>query len=326
MRQAGRYQSSYRKIRQKIGFFDLCKTPELAAQITVNAVQELGVDAAIIFSDIMVALESMGINVALSEKGPEIHHGPLDRPAIDALRVPDPSEAISFQLEAIRLARRELEGVVPLIGFAGAPLTLASYLLEGGHSSSHAQFRAFLFGAPQLAHALLEKISHCVASQLRAQIAAGCQAVQLFDSWAGILGPDDYRTFGLPYTQYIFQQLADLKVPRILFATISATLLEAMAESGAEVIGLDWRVRLADARLALGRRVAIQGNLDPACLFLEPASLERRLQALLAQAGAGPGYIFNLGHGILPQTPEPNVRFLVETVHRLSRAKREAHA
>lgn len=319
MRQAGRYQASYRAIRERVPFFELCKTPELAARVTLNAVEELGVDAAILFSDILIAVEAMGAPVQLTEAGPKLEAPVRTRADVDALCVPDPSEAVPFVQETVRLVKEALAGKVPLIGFAGAPFTLASYLVEGGHSKSYERLKGLLFGEPQVAHALLDKLARTVAAQLRAQIEAGCQAVQLFDSWAGILAPEDYRTFALPYTRQIFDALADCKVPRILFATSASTLLEAMAGSGAEVIGVDWRIDLDRARQVLGPSIAVQGNLDPACLTMEQPALERRVADVLRRGG-GSGHIFNLGHGVLPGTAEAKVRLLVETVHRLSAA------
>jgi uroporphyrinogen decarboxylase len=318
MRQAGRYQASYRAIRARTPFFTLCKTPELAARVTVNAVEELGVDAAILFSDILIAVESMGAAVSLTEEGPRLDSPIRDSAAVDALAVPDPSEAIPFVMEAIRLVRTELAGRVPLIGFAGAPLTLASYLVEGGGSKSYPNTRALFFGEPRVAHCLMDKLCHTVASQLRFQVEAGCQAVQLFDSWAGIFGPDDYRAFALPYNRRIVEELAGSGVPRIIFATGAGTFLDALEDTGADVVGLDWRTDLAGARRQLGPDTPVQGNLDPGCLFLDEADLEARVKAILDAAGSGGGHIFNLGHGVLPQTPERRVRFLVETVHRLS--------
>jgi uroporphyrinogen decarboxylase len=326
MRQAGRYQASYRAIREKTPFFELCKTPELAAKVTVDAVEQLGVDAAILFSDILIAVESMGAPVELTEKGPVLHHPVRDRAAVDALKVPDPAEAIPFVFEAIRQIRAALDGAVPLIGFAGAPLTLASYLVEGGSSKSYVNVRQMFYGDPATAHALMDKLSRTVASQLRAQVEAGCQAVQLFDSWAGIFGPTDYRAFALPYNRRIMEELAGCGVPRIIFATGAGTFIEALAETGAEVIGLDWRTEIPVARARLGPNVVLQGNLDPGCLFLqEEAELEARVRTILEQAGPR-RHIFNLGHGVLPPTGEARARALVEAVHRVSAELREGGA
>jgi len=318
MRQAGRYQASYRAIRKQVAFFDLCKTPELAARVTVDAVEQLAVDAAIIFSDILVAVEAMGAPVQLTEQGPKLESPLRCMADVEALRVPDPVQSVPFLLEAVRQARRALDGVVPLIGFAGAPLTLASYLVEGGHSKNFEQLKRLLLCQPDAAHALLDRLARTVTLQLQAQVEAGCQAVQLFDSWAGILSPADYREFALPYTRRIFDELKPLGVPRIHFATCASTLLEAMAETGAEVLGVDWRVNLSEARDRLGPDVTLQGNLDPACLFLDEERLEQRIAQVL-QSGAGRRHIFNLGHGVLPGTEEARARFVVQAVHRLGR-------
>jgi uroporphyrinogen decarboxylase len=320
MRQAGRYQASYRALRQRLSFLELCHTPELAAQVTVNAVHELGVDAAIIFSDILVAAEAMGASVEITEAGPVILEPVRQAAALEKLRVPDPADAVPYLLEAVRVARRELQGEVPLIGFVGGPLTLASYLVEGGHSRSYSQLKRLIFAEPATAHRLMEMLSRTALALLRAQVEAGCQAVQIFDSWGGVLGPADYQSFVLPYLRQIIEGLDDCRVPRILFATGAASLLELMAETGAEVIGVDWRVGLDEVRRRLGPR-AVMGNLDPGCLFMPLPALEKRIGETLAQAGSAPGYIFNLGHGVLPETSPEAAQFLVQTVHRLSAAR-----
>lgn len=318
MRQAGRYQPSYRKLREQVEFFELCRQPELAARVTVNAVDELGVDAAIIFSDILVPVMAMGAHVELTERGPRIASPVTDQAGIDALRVFDPREEVGYVMDAVRLTTRELAGKVPLIGFAGAPLTLASYLTEGGHSRNFASLKALLFTDPAAAHALMDKLARVVSAHLRAQVEAGCAAVQVFDSWAGILSPRDYRELCLPYLRRIMEELADTGVPRILFGTCTGTLLELFKESGADVIGLDWRIGLDEARARLGADMPVQGNLDPCCLFMDEPALERRIALVLQEAGPEPGHIFNLGHGVLPPTDPGRARFLVETVHRLS--------
>ena len=321
MRQAGRYQASYQALRQQHSFLEMCRTPELAARITCAAVDELGVDAAIIFSDILLVLEAMGAPVEFTEAGPVLHDPLRDRQAVDRLKVPDPQQALPYVMEAIQQTRGSLREEVPLIGFAGAPLTLASYLVEGGGSKSYLNLRRLLFGDPHTAHALLEKLTRAVTGLLRAQVEAGCQAIQLFDSWGGTLGPQDYARFGLPYLRRIMEGVGG-GVPKIIFGTGTATLLDQLGQSGADVVGLDWRVDLAQARRRLGPKMAIQGNLDPGCLFLGRQELEQRVAELLQQAGGAPGYIFNLGHGVLQTTDEDKVRFLVETVHRLSGASR----
>jgi len=318
MRQAGRYQPSYRALRARVPFLELCRTPELAAQVTVNAVRELGVDAAIIFSDILVAAEAMGTKLELTEAGPVLPEPVLNASAVERLRVPDPTEAVPYLLEAVRLARRELDGVVPLIGFAGAPLTLATYLVEGGHSKTYSRLKRMIFAEPATAHRLMDKLARTVVGLLRAQAEAGCQALQIFDSWGGVLGPGDYRRFVLPYLQQVMAGLEGCGVPRILFATGASSLLELMAASGAEVIGVDWRLGLDEARRRLGPDRAVMGNLDPGCLFLPDPELEARVGETLGEWGGGPGHIFNLGHGVLPETSPERARYLVETVHRLS--------
>ena len=318
MRQAGRYQASYQALRQKHSFMEMCKTPELAARITVAAVDELGVDAGIIFSDILTAVEAMGAPVEFTAKGPVLHAPVRDEAAVQALRVPDPEEAFPYLVEAIELTCRELDGKVPLIGFVGAPLTLASYLVEGGNSKSYINLRELLFGQPDLAHDLLDRLSRTVAGQLRIQAEAGCQAVQIFDSWGGILGKEDYRTFGVPYIKRIVDELGPSGVPRIIFGTGNGHLLELLLETGVEVIGVDWRGDLAEVRSRLGPGVALQGNLDPGCLFLEEEALERRIRQV-AEAGGDDGFIFNLGHGVLPNHAEERVRFVVEAAHRVSK-------
>ncbi len=323
MRQAGRYQASYQALRQKYSFMEMCKTPELAAQITVAAVDELGVDAGIIFSDILTAVEAMGAPVEFTAKGPVLHQPVRDEAAVQALRVPEPEEAFPYLTEAIRLTLEGLGGKVPLIGFVGAPLTLASYLVEGGNSKSYINLREMMFGQPDLAHDLLDRLSRTVAGQLRIQAEAGCQAVQIFDSWGGILGEEDYRTFGVPYLKRIVDELGPSGVPRIIFGTGNGHLLELLVETGVEVVGVDWRWNLAEVRQRLGPGIVLQGNLDPGCLFMEEEDLERRIRQVV-EAGGDTGYIFNLGHGCLPNHAEERVRFVVDTVHRLTR--REAPA
>jgi uroporphyrinogen decarboxylase len=281
------------------------------------------VDAAIIFSDILVAVEAMGAPVELTEAGPVVHAPIRSRSAVEALRVPDPSEATPYLLEAVRQTTRGLDGAIPLIGFAGGPLTLASYMVEGGSSKSYAHLKGLMFGEPRLAHALLDKVARTVTALLRAQVEAGCAAVQVFDSWAGILSPDDYRELALPYTQQIMEGLADLGVPRILFGTCTAGMLELMAESGPDVVGLDWRIDIAEARRRLGPEVALQGNLDPCWLFAPEQELDPRVERILRRARPG-GHVFNLGHGVLPGTDEARARYLVEAVHRLSRRQPDA--
>jgi uroporphyrinogen decarboxylase len=319
MRQAGRYMQEYRKIRERHSILEVCKTPELASQVTLQPIDRFPLDAAIIFADILLPLEPMGAQLAfLADEGPVISNPVRDRAAVDALKPIGP-EALGFVYEAIRLARKSLEGRVPLIGFAGAPFTLASYLIEGGSSRNFIETKRFMYHAPEAWHLLMDKLARVVAGYLKAQIEAGAQAIQLFDSWVGALSPDDYREYVQSHVQLIFDALKSTNVPCIHFGTGTATLLELMEQAGGTVIGVDWRIRLDEARLRLGEDVAIQGNLDPVVLFAPLPEISRRVEAILSQAGTGSGFIFNLGHGILPGTPVENVQATIHMVHTLSK-------
>lgn len=318
MRQAGRYMAEYRAIRQKVSFLTMCKTPKLAAEVTLQPVEKLGVDAAIIFSDILLPLEGMGIKLEYSAKeGPVIHNPLGTEKDIQALRTIDPVEEVPFLMEAIRMVRNLLPEGIPLIGFAGAPFTLASYMIEGGHSRDFIKTKTLMYGNPSLWHVLMEKLSTVITRYLHAQVEAGAQAVQLFDSWVGCLSPGDYAAFVLPYSRSIFQGLGSA-APTIHFGTGSSTLLELMKQAGGTVIGVDWRIELATAGERIGPGVGIQGNLDPVTLFAPVSFIRSRVQAILASVGNRPGHIFNLGHGILPQTPVDHVVALVEAVHEFS--------
>ncbi len=318
MRQAGRYMPEYRALRANYSFMQMTKTPELAAQVTLQPVGAFPLDAAIVYSDILLPLEPMGIALEFAAgEGPVIHN-PVRTPAdVDALRVVEPAKDLQFVGEAIRLVKRDLPHL-PLIGFAGAPFTLASYVIEGGSSRNYVEAKRVMYHAPDAWHSLMGKLAEVVARHLRAQVAAGANAVQLFDSWVGCLNPADYREYVLPHTQYVFQSLRDLGVPLIHFGTNTATLLPLMREAGGDVIGVDWRIDLGQAWQSVGKDVAVQGNLDPVALFAPADELERRVVAVLEQAGGQPGHIFNVGHGILPGTPVENVRLTVELVHKLS--------
>jgi uroporphyrinogen decarboxylase len=321
MRQAGRYLPEYHRVRDKVTFLELCKSPELAAEVTIQPVDILGVDAAILFSDILVPIEAMGMPLEFHEKrGPVLSPPVRDRAGIDKLIVPDPEETMGFVMATIRLLRRELAGRVPLIGFSGAPFTLATYMIEGGSSKSFFATKKMMYSAPELYAALLEKITACTISYLRAQAAAGAQALQIFDSWAGVLAPCDFEEFALPYVKRIISALDGVGVPIIYFANNGATLLELAKTSGADVLGLDWRIDIGEAVARVGKEVSVQGNLDPCALLLPEAKLEQRVGRILARAKGGRGHIFNLGHGILPETPPEKAKFLVEAVHRLSRS------
>jgi len=313
MRQAGRSFAAYRRLRERYGILELAKTPDLCAEVTLMPVRELGVDAAVMFADIMLPLEPMGVALRIEpEIGPIIER-PIRSPAdVDALGEFDPA-GVSFTLEAIRMVRRELEGKAGVIGFAGAPFTLACYLIEGRPSRDYARAKAFMYREPATWHRLMDRLSAMVVAYLRAQIEAGAQVVQLFDSWVGGLGPSDYAEYVQPHVRGIFDGLGD--VPTIHFGTGTAALLEHMAEAGGGVIGIDHRQSLADAWRRLGPDRGVQGNLDAARLLAGWEATERGALAVLAEAGGRPGHIFNLGHGVLPETDPALLRRLVDLVH-----------
>lgn len=317
MRQAGRYMAEYRAVRAKTTFLELCKTPSLAAEVTVTAAERLGVDAAIIFADILLILEPMGVELEFAQgEGPVIHNPVRQASDVDRLRQLEDVSALEFVNEAIRQTRRALKPNIPLIGFSGAPFTLASYLTEGGGSKNYVHTKQLMYNDSGAWHAMMSTIAASLVKYLNAQIKAGAQAVQLFDSWVGCLGPDDYREFVLPHTRAVIQNIKP-GVPVLHFGTGTATLLELMREAGGDVIGLDWRVRLDDGWRRVGHDVAVMGNLDPVALFAERDVLLAQAKRVLDQAGGRPGHIFNLGHGILPETPVENVIALVEFVHGL---------
>ncbi|HEY2028771.1 MAG TPA: uroporphyrinogen decarboxylase [Myxococcales bacterium] len=314
MRQAGRYLPQYRAVREKVKFLELCKTPELAAEVTRQPVDILGVDAAILFSDILVVPEAMGMELILDDRGPQFPEPLRSSADVGKLLVPDPSEKLRFVADTIRLLRKDLR--VPLIGFCGAPWTLAAYMIEGKTSRSFEKAKAALLGDESLADALLSKITDALIAYLNLQLEAGAQALQIFDSWAGALGPDDYARLGAPYVKRLISGLKRQSQPVIVFGVETGELLGQLAQTGADVVGVDWRVSLDEARKRTGPSVALQGNLDPAALFLPEDKLRPRVARVLEQAkAAGPGHIFNLGHGILPGTPVANVQALVRQVH-----------
>src|SRR5688572_8129704 len=318
MRQAGRYMREYREVREKTTFLELCKNPALAAEVTVTAVERLGVDAAIIFADILLILEPLGIELEFTKgEGPVIHNPVRNASDVDRLQELEEPGALEFVYEAIRQTRRALKPDIPLIGFCGAPFTLASYLIEGGGSKNYVHTKRLMYDDSGVWHAMMSLISRGLAKYLNAQIQAGAQAVQLFDSWVGCLSPDDYREFVLPHTRSVIQNVTP-GVPVIHFGTGTATLLELMREAGGDVIGLDWRVRLDDGWRRVGADVAVMGNLDPIALFANQETLRSQVERILDQAGGRVGHIFNLGHGILPETPVENVIALVEMVHEMS--------
>src|SRR5215218_156127 len=316
MRQAGRYLPEYRAIRGNIAFLDLCKHPDLAAEVTVQPVTRLGVDAAIIFSDILIPVEAMGITLELGDKGPHFPSPVRTAADIERLRVPDPVEGTGFVAEAIRRTRKALNDSVPVIGFAGAPFTLAAYMVEGGGSKSYIVIKRLLFEQPKLAHQLFQKLTDTLIPYLKMQVEAGAKVVQIFDSWGGELSPFDFERFSLPYLSRMVQELKATGVPVIVFGTSMSTHLELLKRTGADVIGLDWRIQADVGRRILGPDVAVQGNLDPLHLFLPRAELEARVRDILTRAG-NVGHIFNLGHGILPPSDPEAAKFLVDCVHRI---------
>jgi uroporphyrinogen decarboxylase len=315
MRQAGRYLPEYRAIREKVAFLELCKTPDLAAEVTVQPVERLGVDAAIIFSDILIPVEAMGLALELGDTGPRFPEPVRTEADVRRLVVPDPEDRTGFLAEAIRKTRRSLGGKVPIIGFCGAPFTLASYMVEGG-SKGFFQTKRLLFQQPRLAHELFQKLTRTLVPYVQMQVAAGAQLIQIFDSWGGELSPRDFESFSLPYLTEITAAAQQAGVPVILFGTSMSTLLPLMKKTGAEVIGLDWRIEIDEGRRILGPQLAVQGNLDPLALFLPTDQLESRAEEILRRAGPV-GHIFNLGHGIVPQTSPEAAKALVDAVHRI---------
>ncbi|OKY74521.1 MAG: uroporphyrinogen decarboxylase [Desulfobulbaceae bacterium DB1] len=319
MRQAGRYLPDYHKVRGKVSFLELCKTPELAAEVTLQPVDILGVDAAILFSDILVTLDAMGMPLEFREKqGPVLPKPIRSKKDVDKLIVPDPDEKLGYVMDTIRILRKELAQKVPLIGFCGAPFTLATYMVEGGSSKSFFYTKKMMYSAPELYKAMVDKVTESIITYLQAQVKAGAQALQVFDSWAGALAPCDFEEFALPYVQRIITALKPAGVPIIYFANNGATLLAMSKTSGADVIGLDWRVDIADAVKVFGPDIAVQGNLDPCALLLPEDKLEKRIARILEGGKGAKGHIFNLGHGILPETPPEKAKFVVDAVHRLS--------
>ena len=321
MRQAGRYLPEYRAVRAKVDFLTLCKTPDLAAEVTLQPVDRLGVDAAIIFSDILIPVEAMGMALELGDQGPKLLD-PIRAPAdVERLHVPDPEREMKFVGESIRRAVRQLDGRVPLFGFCGAPFTLAAYMIEGGGSKSFLTTKRFLYEEPRAARRLFDTLTETLIAHLQAQARAGASVLQIFDSWGGELGPGDFDEWSAPYLKRIVEGVRGEGAPVILFGTGCSTLLERFEATGADGVGLDWRIDLDVARARLGPAVPVQGNLDPCALFLPPEALEARVEDILARAGDR-GHIFNLGHGILPSTPPEAAQRLVHLVHTLSKRAR----
>jgi len=318
MRQAGRYLPEYRALRESHPILTLIKTPELATEVTLQPLRRFDLDAAIVFADILPPLEAMGLELEFVKGDGPIFHNPVRSTAdVKALRVPSAEESLNFTLETIRLVTAELDGRLPLIGFAGAPFTLACYAVEGGSSRHSQRVKSLAHSEPQLWHALMEKLTDTVVDYLDAQAVAGVQVLQLFDSWAGVLSPDDFREFVLPHSQRLIGEVKRLHpdIPLIHFATGNSAWLALFREAGGDVIGVDWRIDFADARAQLGDHTPVQGNLDPLMLFAPEPALQDAAARILKQNAGRPGHIFNLGHGVLPETPIEQVAALVDAVH-----------
>ena len=319
MRQAGRYMAEYRLIREKHSLLEICYEPELAAEVTMQPVRALGVDAAILFADILLPVIPLGLGLEFAKgEGPVIARPIRTLEDVAAMRSVHAETDLGYVMEAIRILRGELNGT-PLIGFCGAPFTVASYMIEGGSSREFLKTKTMMYSAPEVWHALMDRLSNVLAEYLVAQIRAGAQAVQVFDSWVGALSPQDYESFVLPYSQRVLAAARAEKVPVIHFGTNTTTLLPLMKRAGGHVIGLDWRIPLDDGWRLLGHDIAVQGNLDPALLFAPQAEIKKRVDDILRRAAGRPGHIFNLGHGILQHTRVENVKAVVEMVHEYSR-------
>ncbi|HMO59615.1 MAG TPA: uroporphyrinogen decarboxylase [Roseiflexaceae bacterium] len=320
MRQAGRYMPEYRAIRERYGFLEMVKNPEVAAEISMQPVHAFAIDAAIIFADILPPLEGIGLQLSFAKgEGPVIHNPLRSAADIAALHDSDPRETVAYTLRAIELLKRELAGRLPLIGFSGAPFTLASYAIEGGSTREFRRTKGLMYTDPAAWHMLMTKLATLITDYLVAQVDAGADALQLFDSWAGALAPGDYAEFVLPYVQQaingVRQRLGDATPPLIYFGTDMSGMLGILRQTGADVLGVDWRITLDDAWAQIGPGIAVQGNLDPQLLFAPWPLLERRAADILQRAAGRPGHIFNLGHGILTETPVEHVRRLAEFVH-----------
>jgi uroporphyrinogen decarboxylase len=316
MRQAGRYMADYRALRERHSLLELCRTPELATRITLQPVEAIDVDAAIIFSDLLLPFEPMGLAFDFVKgEGPRVEQPLRSDADIERLRLFEPREGLGYVLEAITMAREALAGRVPLIGFAGAPFTLASYAIEGGPSRDFARTKALMYGEPDAWHRLCDRLAQVVSAFVVAQVEAGAQAIQIFDSWVGALSAEDYREFALPHTARVFAALKPTGVPTIHFGTGTSTILPELAEAGGDVIGIDWRLPIDIAWQQVGADKAVQGNLDPTLLLGPRHRLLRAADDVLRRAGGRPGHIFNLGHGILPATPLEHVQALARFVH-----------
>ncbi len=328
MRQAGRYLPEYQAVRAKHPFLEVCRTPDLATEVTLQPIRRFGFDAAILFSDILIPVAAMGAPVEFGDAGPRFRQPIRSRAQVGELRVPDPEETMPFVAETARRVRRELPPPVALLGFAGAPFTLLTYLVEGGGSKEFAETKRFLSRETAAAHQLLEKLAETSARALAAQVRAGCGAVQLFDTWASVLSARCYETFALPYAKRVFDALADLGVPRIYYANGLGAHLERAAATGADALSIDWRLDLGEARARVPH-AAFQGNLDPHLLLAPEQTLRERVRGIVASNGGRPGHVFNLGHGIFPQAPIEAVEWMIDEVRAVTskpRAQDEAQS
>jgi uroporphyrinogen decarboxylase len=324
MRQAGRYMPEYRAIREEHSLIEICQQPELAAEVTLQPVRALGVDAAILFADILLPAIPLGVGLEFAKgEGPILQRPVRTMEDVQNLHAVDPDKDLGYVMQAIRILRGELNGT-PLIGFCGAPFTLASYLIEGGSSREFTKTKTMMYSAPETWHALLERLSNVLADYIVAQIGAGAQTVQIFDSWVGALSPQDYAEFVQPYSQRVLKAAEAAGAPVIHFGTSTTTLLPSMKAAGGTVMGLDWRMPLDDGWRTLGDDIAVQGNLDPAVLFAPLPEIKQRVHDILRRANGRPGHIFNLGHGILQNTPVDNAKAVVDMVHEFSALKIEA--
>lgn len=326
MRQAGRYLPEYRQVREQAGsFLNLCTNPELACEVTLQPLRRFDFDAAILFSDILTIPDAMGLGLYFTEgEGPKFHHPLRTAADVEKLPIPDPELELGYVMEAVRLIRKNLAGSVPLIGFSGSPWTLATYMVEGGSSKSFHRVKGLMYEQPTVMHALLDKLAQSVASYLNAQIAAGAQAVMLFDTWGGVLSTEDYAEFSLYYAKQIRSLLNTnvdgQQIPTILFSKGCGQWLEAMTDAGYDALGLDWQTDIAIARARVGHQVALQGNMDPIALYAQPDIITEKVKTILHKYGHGSGHVFNLGHGILPDINPEHVKAMVDAVHQYSPA------
>ncbi len=322
MRQAGRYMEEYMEIRRRYSFLEMCRTPEMACQVTLQPVERFELDAAIIFADILLPLEGMGIKLEFAKnEGPVILNPVREEKDVNSLRIIEPREDVPYLLEAIRLVKKELSGRIPLIGFSAAPFTLASYIIEGGGSKNYLHAKRLMYTESGLWCRLMESITSTLTAYVNAQIDAGADAIQIFDSWAGALSPQDYASYVQPHTTRLIEAISG-RVPVINFSTGTSAYIETISQCGGDVVGVDWRIRLDVAWERIGHQRAIQGNLDPTVLFATPEEIKRQVKTILDMAGGRAGHIFNLGHGIIVGTPVDNVKALVDHVHELSSQRR----